>query len=69
MGVPCLWQQRKHAAAHARLEGRPPASRELGGLCASVEHGGGPAHELLGARVQELRKGLRLGPVEHVVPG
>ena len=52
MGVPCLWQQREHAAAHARLEGRPPASRELGGLRASVEHGGGPAHELLRARVQ-----------------
>jgi len=52
MGVPCLWQQREHAAAHARLERRPPASRELGRLRASVEHGGGPAHELLRARVQ-----------------
>ena len=52
MGVPCLWQQREHAAAHTRLERRPPASRELGRLRASVEHGGGPAHELLHARVQ-----------------
>ena len=69
MGVPCLWQQPEHAAAHARLERRPPASRELGGLRASVEHRGGPAHEPLRARVQQLREGLRLGPVEHVVPG
>ena len=69
MGVPRLWQQREHAATHARLERGPPASRELGGLRASVEHGGGPAHELLRARVQQRREGLRLGPVEHVVPG
>ena len=55
-----LRQQLEDAPAHARLQVGPPRAGVLGRLRAAVEHGGGAAHQLVGALAQQRREGVRL---------